>query len=65
MPVDSAITLTSDEVDMLNIALGFAIGAAFRDGNRHLAYGFVALANNINKDDPDYVPYKIPQGVAV
>jgi hypothetical protein len=54
------IELSEDETDILTLALGFATGAAFKDGNRRMAYAFLALANTVHKNNPHYVPYEIP-----
>jgi hypothetical protein len=55
------ITLTPEEMDTLNVALGYATGAAFKDNNPKLARAFIALTNSVHKNNPNYVPYEIPE----
>ena len=55
------IDLTQEEFDTLLLILRMATAAALRQGDRKLAYHFRALSNKINKDNPVYVPYSIPE----
>ena len=57
------IELTRDEFATLLLMLGYATGAAFAKGERDLGYRFVALANQINKDNPNWTAYEIPPDV--
>lgn len=50
--------LSRDEYQMLIFALGFATGAAF--SAEHMGYGFLKLSNLINRDNPNWHPYEIP-----
>lgn len=56
------ITIKLDRNDyyMLLAMMGYATGAAHRDGNESLADSFVRLANAVNKDNPDWRPYAVP-----
>jgi hypothetical protein len=51
--------LTHEEHQRLILALGMAAGVASRDGNTALFHRLIALANTINKDNPDWTPYKV------
>jgi len=55
------IRLSRSEYEVLLLALGFATGAAVRDHDTQLAHSFVRLANAVNKDQPGWVPYKMPE----
>jgi hypothetical protein len=48
-------------MDMLSVALGYATGAAFKDNNPKLARAFIALTNSVQKNNPNYVPYEVPE----
>jgi hypothetical protein len=56
------LTLTDDEQDVLLIALGYATGAAMKDNDRKLGYAILRLTNKLNENNPNYVPYQIPDG---
>lgn len=45
----------------LNLALGYATGAAKRDGNDMLADSFTRLTNKLNENNPDFTPYVVPE----
>ena len=53
-------SLDDDQYDSLLLMLGYATCAAMKEGNRRLAYSFVKLANAINRDNPRWRPYEIP-----
>jgi hypothetical protein len=55
------ITLTGDEFSQLLILLGYAVGAAFQNGNRQMAHSFLRLTNRINRDNRNYKPYGVPE----
>jgi hypothetical protein len=55
------LNLTREEFDTLILALGFATGSAFKQGMGKLSYSLLELANTINKDNPNWKPYEIPQ----
>ena len=57
------IELTQDEFDMLLLMCGYATGAAMEKGNKRLGYGFLSLANAINRDNPHWTPYEIPKEI--
>jgi hypothetical protein len=54
------ITLTGDEYQRLLLLTGYATGAAMKDDPK-LAYSFLDLANRINRDNPRWTPYAIPE----
>jgi hypothetical protein len=54
------IELTEEQFQTLLLMAGCATGAAFKEGDRQLAYRFVELCNAINHDNPNYEPYEIP-----
>jgi hypothetical protein len=54
------IELTEEQFQTLLLMAGCATGAAFKEGDRQLAYRFVELCNAINKDNPQFIPYDIP-----
>lgn len=53
--------LTDQEFETLLLALGTATGAALRHSDNGMAYSFLRLANAINKDNPKWTPYVIPE----
>jgi hypothetical protein len=61
VPADEVtFTLTLGEYDRLLLMMGFAVGAAFNDKSYRLAYQFVDLSNRINRNNPHWTPYQIP-----
>jgi hypothetical protein len=52
--------LNKEDFELLLISLGVAAGVATRDGNPVLFLRFLKLANTINKDNPDWTPYEVP-----
>lgn len=61
MADEFVVRLSSDEHHLLVIALGLATGTAMRGNNRALAYRLVELANAVNRDNPRWTPYCMPQ----
>jgi hypothetical protein len=55
------IELTDDEYDVLLMMSGYAAGAADQAGDQPLKWVFVKLANRINKGDPNFRPYAVPE----
>ncbi len=55
------IDLSSEEFDMLLLALGYATGAAHKENEKRLMYSFVRLTNAVNRDNPNYIPYQVPE----
>ena len=55
------IDLTDDEFNKLLLLFGYATGAAMVRDQKSLAYGFLALANRINQNNPNWIPYEIPK----
>jgi hypothetical protein len=53
-------TLTRDQYETLLLALGLAAGAAHGQGNEKLFIGLLRLANEINKNNPNWQPYELP-----
>jgi hypothetical protein len=54
------IELTEGQFQTLLLMAGYATGTAFKEGDRPLAYRFIQLCNEINKDNPNYEPYETP-----
>jgi hypothetical protein len=55
------IELTDDEFTTLMLMCGYAAGVASGRDSMCLAYSFLRLANAINRDNPDWIPYEIPK----
>jgi hypothetical protein len=55
------IELTDDEFSTLLLMCGYAAGAASSHDNKRLAYGFLRVANAINRNNPSWTPYEIPK----
>ena len=53
------ITISEDDCDLLNQALGSAFVLAQERGSKKLAGNFVRLANAIHEGDPDWTPYEV------
>lgn len=53
------IKLNRDQFDVLLLALGYATGAADRDGNRKFFNAFMRITNAVNRDNPNFTPYAI------
>jgi hypothetical protein len=54
------ITLSHSDYNGLLLALGYAVGAAVKINERHVAQSFLRLANTINDGNPDWEPYFVP-----
>jgi hypothetical protein len=54
------ITLSPDDRVLFMLVLGYATNTACKDGDFPLAYRILALANRLNRDNPEWVPYNIP-----
>ena len=54
------ISLTRDEFEALLIMCGYATAAAMKQDTK-MGYAFLALVNTINRDNPKWIPYEIPQ----
>jgi len=54
------ITLTRDEFDLFMLLMGEATGSAMRQGNGARVCSYLGLANSVNKDNPRWIPYQIP-----
>ena len=57
---DVEIKLTRGDYEQLLIVLGYATGAAWSSGNPGFSYAILRLANVINRDNPNWIPYQIP-----
>jgi hypothetical protein len=55
------IRISVNDYDRLLLMAGFAIGGAFRMEDTQFAYRFVDLVNRINKGNPLFRPYEIPE----
>jgi hypothetical protein len=61
MPADDiTFTLTFDEFQCLLLSMGFAFGSAMQQNDPRLAYSFLHIANQVNKSNPHWKPYVIP-----
>ena len=56
---DYTVALSAKEHELLLLMCGYATGAAMKD-NQPLAYKFLALTNTLNKGNPNFIPYRIP-----
>jgi hypothetical protein len=52
------LDLSREEFQMLVLALGVAAGSASKDMPQ-MAHAFIALADAVHKDDPDWRPYGV------
>jgi hypothetical protein len=59
------LDLSRDDFDVLLYALGCAIGAASKGGNRELVKSMLGLANEINAGNPNWTPYDVETGARV
>lgn len=57
------IELSRDEKDTLMLALGTATNVALLQRDKHLFFQFLRLANAVNRKNPDWRPYGIPEGI--
>lgn len=55
-----SFTLTRQQYETLLLMLGFATGAAHAQNNQSMAGSFLRLANEINKNNPDWTAYEVP-----
>jgi hypothetical protein len=53
------IEIPRDTHSLLLLALGYAAGAAMKHGQNDLYRRFLQLANDINRGNPNYVPYEV------
>lgn len=53
------VDLNEEDFATLLVMLGYATGAARRQGERELSIRFVKLANTINRDNPNWTPYQV------
>jgi hypothetical protein len=56
------IELTEDERQGITFALGIAAGAYARDQYKPGIRRVFLLANAINRNNPQWIPYEIPEG---
>jgi hypothetical protein len=62
MPDDNiTFTITGNEYMQLLLMMGYATGAASREEDQPLLRSFLRLANSINKDNPKWIPYEVPE----
>jgi hypothetical protein len=55
------ITFRESEFQTMVLALGYAAGAAHGREERGLWIEFLRLANLVNRDNPTWTPYVIPE----
>jgi len=53
------LELSAEDHEMLILVLGIALGTTH--GNRSLFLEIIRLANRINKDNPNWRPYEVPE----
>ncbi len=53
------LTMTVDQYELLLLALGYATGAASKDGSSFF-WTFVRLVNELNEGNPNFTPYELP-----
>jgi hypothetical protein len=55
------ITLSEDEYVSLLLAIGYATGAASLRGDGGYVGRLFRLANAVNRDNPAWTPYQVPE----
>jgi hypothetical protein len=65
MSTDVQIRLTRDEFDALLVMSGMALAMALQQGDRAMMASFLKLANAINRDNPNWKPYEIPENAGL
>lgn len=55
------VELDEDEADLLNFALGLALGALVGTDSRRVANKVIALTNKLNPDQYQYKPFKLEE----
>ena len=60
---DDTITLTmnTEEWAHLLLMVGHAAGVAMRDGNKDDFYRWIQLANEMNRTNPEFITYSMPE----
>lgn len=61
MDVEIHIELTRDEFELLLIALGYATSRAIQEHDHGQMVRFLRLANSVNKNNPSWKAYEIPE----
>ncbi|HEX5426624.1 MAG TPA: hypothetical protein VFW94_24075 [Candidatus Acidoferrales bacterium] len=56
------IKLSTEEYETLLLMMGYATAAAF-ESDKKLAYSFLKVANAVNRNNPSWTPYEIPEGM--
>ena len=54
------VTFTQIEYNRLLLMMGYAVASAM-EKDRKMAYNFLDLVNRINKNNPHWTPYEIPE----
>jgi hypothetical protein len=57
------VNLTSEEYEGLLLLLGYATGAAMKEGGSKLACSFLRIANAVGRSSPNFIPYAIPEDI--
>lgn len=57
------LDMTRDEFDQLLLMMGSVAGAALRQNDLQQFYKWLKFANLVNATNPNFTPYKIPEGV--
>jgi hypothetical protein len=57
---DVTFTLAQGEYEILLIMMGYAANAAFRNREGSLGCMFIRVANKVNENNPNWVPYQMP-----
>jgi hypothetical protein len=58
------IEMTAADFDELLLVLGYAAGAASKDGQQAFFWRCLRLANNLNQGNANFMPYQIPEEFA-
>jgi hypothetical protein len=54
------IHLSPAEFEGLLLLMGYAVGAANREGDQRLFRFFLRLTNAVNRGNPGWIPYEVP-----
>lgn len=57
------VELEENEFEMILLALGYAAGAAMKEKERAMANMFLYAANALNRGNPNWTMYALPEGL--
>lgn len=55
------LEMAQEEFSTLLLALGYATGAARKNGELRYSWQLIDLVNRMNATNPEFVPYAIPE----